>query len=98
MKKRGAADFTTAPRDARSAFDADGRSKLRPLLLLLRRVVRLHGGGALLLLGLEVLVVVIRDVQPRVAHLVDGAVAVADPLIRIRVRLVRLRVVVPRGQ
>ena len=51
----------------------------------------------LLDLDLEVLVGHVGDVDPRVRHLVHGAVAVADPLRRIRVRLVGRRVVVPRG-
>src|SRR5213593_4745527 len=46
----------------------------------------------------EIFVVEVRDVQPRMAHLVDGAVAPANPLIRIRIRFVPARVVVPRDQ
>src|SRR5262245_48000160 len=39
----------------------------------------------------------IRDVDPRVTHLVDGSIAVADSDVRIGVGFVRRRVVVPRG-
>src|SRR5262245_2703977 len=38
-------------------------------------------------------VVEVHDVHPRVSHLVDRAIAVAHPLIGIRVELVGLRVV-----
>src|SRR3954447_24945118 len=54
-------------------------------LLLLPIGGRVDGLRPSLGLGLEVGVVVIGDVNPRMAHLVDGAIAPADPLIRIRV-------------
>src|SRR5262245_62024094 len=66
----------------------------RLLLLAARRGVD-RGLRPLGELFLELVVVVIGDVQPRVAHLVNRSIAPADPLIRIRVRLVVLRVVVP---
>src|SRR5439155_3724856 len=50
-------------------------------------------GRALLVLR----VVDVEDTHPREAHLVDRALAVADPVARVRVVLVRRRVVVPRG-
>ncbi len=53
--------------------------RLLLLLLLLRRglLQRLATGGEL---GLVVLVAHVGDVHPRVRHLVDGAIAPADPL------------------
>src|SRR6185503_19508556 len=46
---------------------------------------------------LVVLVAHVGDVDPGVRHLIDGAIAPADPLIRIGVVLVAGGVVVPRG-
>src|SRR6266487_4323342 len=59
---------------------------------LIRRLLlpRLH---ALLVVGL----VDVEQADPCKAHLVDRPLAVADPVPRIRVVLVRRRVVVPRG-
>ena len=54
--------------------------------------------GAFRDLCLELRVAEVRDVDPRVAHLVDGPVAPADPLIGIGVRSVAGRVVVPRDE
>src|SRR5580658_6532669 len=45
--------------------------------------------------GLVVLVADVGDVHPRVTHLVDRAIAKANPLVRIRVELVGGRIVVP---
>ena len=71
------------------------------LLLLLGLTLRLDAvGHALAELGDTLLVLSIRqvvDVHPGVRHLVDGAVAVADPLFGVGVVLVRLGVVVPGG-
>src|SRR5262245_34152964 len=44
----------------------------------------------------EVVVAHVGDVDPRVRHLVDRAVAPADPLARVGIALLRRRVVVPR--
>src|SRR5262245_423602 len=61
----------------------------------------LRGPGALLLAlrrdAVEVFLAQIRHVHPGVRHLVDRAIAVPDPLPRIRIVLVGRRVVVPRG-
>src|SRR5438067_5371095 len=57
------------------------RERIRPLALLDQRFV--------------LLVVQVGDIDPRVSHLVDRPIAVADPLIGIRIELVRLRVVMP---
>ena len=68
-----------------ASSDCERLAVLSCVLLLL--LLRLGAGHrrALSELHLEVFVVVVGDVQPGVAHLVDGAIAVADPLIRIRV-------------
>src|SRR5512143_3372382 len=76
-------------------------SRPHPGLLLLLLLLLLLGGllRALGLARLEFrLVFVVRHVvpaDPREAHLVDGALTVADPVLGIGVRLVRLGVVVP---
>src|SRR5206468_8545591 len=57
-----------------------------------------RSGAALGDFRLELLVVVVGDVDPGVAHLVDGAIAPADPLIGIGIRLVVLGVVIPREE
>src|SRR5437763_1784947 len=46
---------------------------------------------------LEIRFVDVEQAHPREAHLVDRALAVADPVARVRVVLVRGRVVMPRG-
>src|SRR5262245_9978207 len=53
-------------------------------------------GLALLDLHLVILVAQIGDVHPCVRHLIDGPVAPANPLTRIRIGFVARRVVVPR--
>src|SRR5260221_288663 len=50
-------------------------------------------GDALLVLGF----VDVEQAHPREAHLVDRPLAVADPIARVRVVLVRRRIVVPGG-
>src|SRR4029078_1535766 len=89
-KKRRRPNRRTAPRQ--SMQSNAGR------LLLLPIGGRVDGRRPRLGLGFEVGVVVVRDVNPRMAHLVDGAIAPADPLIRIGVRLVVPGVVVPGEQ
>jgi hypothetical protein len=53
-------------------------------------------GLTLRLFGGEILVAHVDDVDPGVRHFVDGAIAPADPLVRIGIALLRRRVVVPR--
>src|SRR5688500_4402144 len=71
--------------------------RIDPGLLLLRRGRRRQRLATLFDGGAVVGVVHVGHVDPGVRHLVDGAVAVADPHVRIGVGLLGRGVVVPRG-
>src|SRR6476620_4617716 len=74
-------------------------SNSRVPLLLLCRPLRLDAVGDALAVLADVVLVLgvgqVVDVHPRVSHLIDRAVAIANPLVGIGVALVPLGVVVP---
>src|SRR5437588_1127558 len=76
--------------DGSSVGSWPARSSAARMNLFIRLLPR---GGSLLVLVL----VDVEEADPRKAHLVDRALAVADPVARVRVVFVRRRVVVPRG-
>src|SRR5262245_60190176 len=75
--------------------DAAAGEPERPALLLLLPGSRRNPFLTLRDFGVVVGVAHVGDIHPRVGHLVDRAIAPADPLVRIRIARLRGGVVVP---